>query len=67
MNEIQHSSIAEPNGLASPQDAQQIIEVDDVASGPRRRGHIKDRGQPLEPTGKVVAGRGRSDGPFAEA
>jgi hypothetical protein len=34
-----------------------------------KRGHIKDPGQPLEPTGKVVKGRQKSvtDGPFAEA
>jgi len=33
-----------------------------------QKGHIKDIGQPLEPTGKVV-GRQRTvtDGPFAEA
>jgi hypothetical protein len=34
-----------------------------------KRGHMKDRGQPLEPTGKVVTGPQRTvtDGPFAEA
>ena len=34
-----------------------------------KRGHIKDPGQPLEPTGKLVKGRQKSvtDGPFAEA
>ena len=34
-----------------------------------RQGHLKDRGQPLEPTGKVVAGKEKAitDGPFAEA
>ena len=33
------------------------------------RGHIKERGQPLEPTGKVVDGKEKSitDGPYAEA
>jgi hypothetical protein len=32
------------------------------------KGHIKDQGNPLEPTGKVVKGRKAiSDGPFAEA
>jgi len=33
------------------------------------QGHIKDRGQPLEATGKVVKGRQKTvtDGPFAEA
>lgn len=33
------------------------------------KGHLKDPGQPLEPTGKVVSGKKRvvTDGPFAEA
>ena len=33
------------------------------------KGHIKDRGQPLEQEGKVVRSRGRSvtDGPYAES
>jgi hypothetical protein len=33
------------------------------------KGHIKDAGHPLEPTGKVVSGTSKtvSDGPFAEA
>ena len=33
------------------------------------KGHIKDRGQPLEPTGRLVKGKQKTvtDGPFAEA
>ena len=33
------------------------------------KGHLKDRGQPLEPTGKVVRGKKKvvTDGPYAEA
>jgi hypothetical protein len=33
------------------------------------RGHVKDQGQPLDRTGKVVTGKERTivDGPFAEA
>jgi hypothetical protein len=33
------------------------------------KGHIKDRGQPLEDEGKVVRNKGRSvtDGPYAES
>lgn len=33
------------------------------------KGHIKDRGQPLEKSGKLVKGRSKAvtDGPFAEA
>ena len=33
------------------------------------KGHIKEQGHPLEGTGKVVKGRGKtvSDGPYAEA
>ena len=54
---------------AAPQEAQQIMQkwvnwFQDLGA----RGHIKDRGQPLEATGKVVAGRAKTvtDGPFAE-
>jgi hypothetical protein len=34
-----------------------------------KRGKIKDRGQPLEPAGKVVNGKQKAitDGPYAEA
>ena len=33
------------------------------------KGHMKDQGQPLEPSGKVVRGKDKTvtDGPFAEA
>ena len=33
------------------------------------KGHMKDRGQPLEPEGKVVKGDGKliTDGPYAES
>jgi hypothetical protein len=33
------------------------------------QGYIKDPGQPLEPTGKIVSGKQKTvtDGPFAEA
>ena len=54
----------------SPQDTQQIMQkwmnwFQDLSA----QGHIKDRGQPLEPTGKVVTGKQKAvtDGPFAEA
>jgi len=53
----------------SPERAQQIMEkwmtwLKDLAGS----GHVKDRGQPLERTGKVVQGRQKvvTDGPFAE-
>jgi len=34
-----------------------------------QRGHLKDRGQPLEDTGKVVRGKQKvvTDGPYAES
>ncbi len=55
---------------ASPQDAQQIMQkwmnwMQDLGN----KGHLKDRGQPLEPVGKVVKGAHKTvtDGPFAEA
>jgi hypothetical protein len=54
----------------SPQDAQAVMQLwmtwlQDLA----KRGHIKDQGQPLEPGGKIVAGREKTvtDGPFVEA
>src|SRR5690348_9086589 len=55
---------------ASPQEAQSVMQqwmtwLQDLA----KRGHLKDQGQPLDPTGKVVAGKAMTitDGPFAEA
>ena len=54
---------------ASPQDAQQIMQkwmawLQDLSA----KGHLKDRGQPLDPAGKVVGRRKVvTDGPFAEA
>lgn len=55
---------------ASPQDAQTVMQqwmtwLQDLGD----RGHVKDQGQPLEPTGRVVTGNGKAitDGPFAEA
>jgi hypothetical protein len=54
----------------SPQDAQAVMQLwmtwlQDLA----KRGHIKDQGQPLDPAGKIVAGREKTvtDGPFVEA
>jgi hypothetical protein len=54
----------------SPQDAQAVMQqwmtwLQDLA----KRGHVKDQGQPLEPTCKVVTGKAKTitDGPFAEA
>jgi hypothetical protein len=55
---------------ASPQEAQTVMQqwmtwLQDLG----KRGHMKDQGQPLEPTGKVVSGKEKTitDGPFAEA
>jgi len=54
----------------SPQDAQQVMQkwmtwFEELG----KKGHVKDPGQPLEPTGKVVKGKQKTvtDGPFAEA
>lgn len=53
----------------SPQEAQQIMQkwmkwMEELAA----KGHIKDRGQPLDPAGKVVDRKKVvTDGPFAEA
>ena len=55
---------------AAPQDVQQIMQkwmnwFQDLS----KRGHIKDQGQPLDRSGKVVKGPNKTvtDGPFAEA
>lgn len=55
---------------ASPEQGQQVMQkwmawFKDLAD----KGHILDRGQPLEPTGKVVQGKRKTviDGPYAEA
>jgi hypothetical protein len=55
---------------SAPQEAQQIMQkwmtwLQELG----KQGYIKDPGQPLEPTGKIVSGRQKSvtDGPFAEA
>jgi hypothetical protein len=57
-------------GGRSPERAQQMMQkwmawFKDMAE----KGHVKDRGQPLERSGKVVNGKQKSitDGPFAEA
>ena len=54
----------------SPERAQQMMQkwmvwLKELAE----KGHIKDRGQPLERTGKLVKGKRKTvtDGPFAEA
>ncbi len=54
----------------SPERAQQMMQkwmtwLKELADG----GNLKDRGQPLEPTGKLVNGKRKAvtDGPFAEA
>jgi hypothetical protein len=31
-----------------------------------QKGHLKDRGHPLEPAGKLVSGASVTDGPYAE-
>ena len=51
----------------SPQDTQQIMQkwmswLQELSD----KGHLKDRGQPLEATGKIVRKKSVTDGPFAE-
>ena len=65
-----NSDAARQDTMGSPERAQQSMqrwmawmrELD-------AKGHLKDRGQPLERTGKVVRGQQKSvtDGPFTEA
>ncbi|WP_437677766.1 YciI family protein [Sorangium sp. So ce131] len=56
--------------LSSPAEMQQhmqrwVVWIKELSE----KGHVKQPGNPLEPTGKVVQGRQRTvvDGPFAEA
>jgi hypothetical protein len=58
------------NGNLSPEQGQQIMQkwinwLRELGES----GHLKDQGQPLEPTGKLVKGKAKTvtDGPFAEA
>jgi hypothetical protein len=54
----------------SPEKAQQIMQKWMTwLKGLGESGHLKDQGQPLEPSGKVVRGKSKTitDGPFAEA
>lgn len=53
----------------SPEEMQQVMQkwmiwLQDLAE----KGHLKDRGNPLEPGGKLVSGNGKNvtDGPYAE-
>ena len=54
----------------TPEEMQQTMQAwTGWLKGLAEKGHIKDMGNPLEPGGKVVKGKGKSvtDGPFAEA
>ena len=54
----------------SPEQAQQIMQKWVTwLKGLGEKGHIKDQGQPLERSGKLVKGKQKTvtDGPFAEA
>jgi hypothetical protein len=54
----------------SPAEMQQVMQKwVSWLKGLAEKGHIKDQGQPLERTGKLVTGRQKTvtDGPFAEA
>jgi hypothetical protein len=53
---------------ASPEQMQQTMQkwmawFKDLST----KGHLKEMGHPLEPTGKTVTGKSVTDGPFAEA
>ncbi len=58
------------DGQPSPEEAQQIMQKWMTwLKGLGESGNLKDQGQPLEPSGKVVKGKAKTitDGPFAEA
>jgi hypothetical protein len=53
----------------SPEQIQQIMQKwMSWMQGLAEKGHLKDRGHPLEGAGKLVSGRGKNvtDGPYAE-
>src|SRR5215468_2142209 len=58
-----------PRSISSPEQMQQIMQKWMTwMQGLADKGHLKDRGHPLEPEGKLVAGQGKqvTDGPYAE-
>jgi hypothetical protein len=56
------------DAMGSPERAQKSMEAWLAWIGKlEANGHLKNRGQPLERTGKVVSGNVVTDGPFAEA
>jgi hypothetical protein len=57
------------DGASSPEEMQKTMQKwTDWLKSLTDRGHIKDPGQPLERTGKLVRGKSRTvtDGPYAE-
>ena len=53
----------------SPEAAQQVMQKWMTwMQGLAEKGHLKDRGHPLEPSGKLVSNQGKNitDGPYAE-
>ena len=64
------TDVARQENMGTPERAQQSMQrwmawMQDLDKG----GHLKDRGQPLERTGKVVRGQQKTvtDGPYTEA
>jgi hypothetical protein len=58
-----------PRAKSSPEEIQQIMQKWMTwMQGLAEKGHLKDRGHPLEPAGKLVSDRGKNvtDGPYAE-
>ena len=54
---------------SSPEQMQQVMQKWVTwMEGLAAKGHLKDRGHPLEPQGKIVSGSGKNvtDGPYAE-
>ncbi len=57
---------ANPRGL-SPEQLQQVMQKWMTwMQGLAQKGHLKDRGNPLEPQGRLVTGATVTDGPYAE-
>jgi hypothetical protein len=58
-----------PRAKSSPEEIQQVMQKWMTwMQGLAEKGHLKDRGHPLEPSGKLVRNQGKNitDGPYAE-
>jgi len=66
---IYRGGLQSPRNAGSPEQMQQVMQKWRVwMEGLAAKGHLKDRGHPLEPEGRLVSGTSKNvtDGPYAE-